>query len=153
MLSDPTSVSPATPEQLKLGGSLGLDLSADSYGVAAAKLRWLLRSAINVPCGADAATPSQVSLGDSLGVDVRGQPMIVAFAMIRDELLRRNLASLKRLRLKPGDQVVQHYARTINGTAYEFDKAYIVSSIRKDGFVYFKGMNCPCAWASQLTRA
>ena len=54
------------------------------------------------------------------------------------------------MQLIPGDRVLIRNMVNIRGEQHEFDQEYIVSSIRGDGLVYFKGGNGTCAWATKL---
>jgi len=95
----------------------------------------------------DKPTDKQIAFAESLGIDVTAYSFRVAFAMIQDALLEREKRAVEGMNLKPGDKVARERQFKHNGQIYTRREEYIVSSIRDDGFVYFKGIGCKCGWA------
>jgi len=141
-----------TEEQLVLGKRLGLDLSQDTKAVAAARILDVVGSAIGDVPRYDKPTDKQIAFAESLGIDVTKCSFRVAFAMIQDACLEQEKKAVERMSLKPGDKVLRERELERDGQVYTLKREYIVSSIRDDGFVYFKGIGCECGWASTLRK-
>lgn len=75
-------------------------------------------------------------------------------AKIADALLQRNLEALERLQLKPGDGVVhtREHVTFLKRETVTIETAYVVSSVKPDGRVYFKGGQGKMSNASQLRK-
>lgn len=76
----------------------------------------------------------------------------VAVARIKDVLTEKNLRIIEELEVVPGDQVVLSRSFNLYGISKKLKQKFIVSSIRKDGLVYFKDGNGRCAWAGKLRK-
>lgn len=142
----------ATEEQLRVGSALGLDLAGDSESTAAARILDAVSVAIGERSGPQPATQKQIDFAQSLGLDASEDALRVASARIDEESCRRNLEALERLNLAPGDRVVKRTAVVINGERHEYTQEYIVSSIRHNTRVFFKGGNGQGAWPTQLKK-
>ena len=79
-------------------------------------------------------------------------PLNVASAKIADRLVERNEELLAKLQLKSGDQVIKHETVEWEGRIEDLSQEYIVSSIGRDGRIYFKGGNGQGAWPDQVTK-
>mgnify|MGYP001245781844 CR=1 FL=1 len=139
----PVKISYATPQMIKFGNRLGLDLNNCSISVASAMLDDLISrefwEAVVAPCSAN-----QINFASSLGINVEGLSKRVASAMIGDILHRMNMEAIIYLGLKPGISVKRK-----NDI---IKRVFIISSISDDGTVYFKGGNGKRAWARNLIK-
>lgn len=140
----------ATPFQVDIGHRLGLDLAGETYAVAAAKILDVVGAAIGDTRRYEHPTEKQIAFGNTLGADVRNQTFRVASAMLEDALLERNKRAIEQMDLKSGDLVVKRHRFEHIGKVHEWEQEFVVSSIRSDGLVYFKGSGCRCAWASTI---
>lgn len=89
-------------------------------------------------------TESQLAYAESLGIIVKNDSLRILSAKISDELEKRNISSLKELKIKEGDVV------KLKGACEE--ESLIVSTIKNNGKIYFKGNGCNQAWASQIEK-
>lgn len=145
-----SSIAPSK-EQTKLAALLGVDIGADTFDVAAARLLDAIAPAI----GHEPRAPSsarQREFAASLGFDSSFDSKRVASAKINEALYVRNQNAIVALDLKPGDRVirVEHYE--IDGELQEFAQEFQVSSIHPNGRVFFKGGNGQGAWPTQLRK-
>lgn len=145
-------IKPSSQNQINIGSELGLDVSRDSWNVARAKLLDLIGDAIGDLIKYTNPTKKQIEFGKELGIDVSKNSFRVAIARIKDALTEKNLRAIEELQLVPGDQVVLTRWLNFNGISEKLKEKFIVSSIRKDGLVYFKGGNGRCAWAGKLRK-
>ena len=86
--------------------------------------------------------------------EVAGLSRSVASAWIEHYLSVRAARALEELRLRAGD-VVDHEHRHVDPTTGEMHvwfQRQTVSSIGRNGLVYFRGGNAQCGWPSQLHR-
>lgn len=107
----------------------------------AAKIRDHVAIAIGDWKAAD-PTERQLEYAKLLGINVGKYSRRVISAKIEDELTKRNVKALKKLKLKPGDKVTLTEEVGI--------RYHIVSTIKDNGKIYFKGIGCPQAWATQI---
>ena len=140
----------ATQVQIQIAKDLGIEVSKDSFRVAAARILDLVAPAIGY--NAKPATSKQVEFAKGLGIDVTSDSSRVASARIQDKLEEVNSRALKELRLAPGDKVVVRKTYTFSGQEYMDEREYVVSSIKDNGMVYFKGGNGKCAWACKVQK-
>jgi len=141
----------ATDEQNRIAAALGLNVSGDSESIAAARILDVVAVAVG-HSGPRAATIKQIEFARALGLDAGEDTLRVASARIDDELRRRNVAAIERLKLEPGDRVLKRSMVTINGEQREWTHEYVVSSIRPNTRVFFKGGNGQGAWPTQLEK-
>lgn len=128
--------------QKKIAKQLGIRIdSYDSFRIAAAKIL----DRIAVVIGEKEAvkpTERQIEYAKTLVVYIKNDSRRVISAKIEDELEKRNIKALKKLKLKPGDKVLLKEKT--------FPREYVISSIKENGKIYFKGIGCPQAWVSQI---
>lgn len=141
-----------TSRQLELALKLGIDVRRDTEAVAGARILAEVGDAIGQPRSAHPATKPQMEFATKLGIDVSADALVVASAKIADALYQRNLAALSRLGLKPGDSVVRRRVGMLNGESVDLSERAIVSSVRPNLRVFFKGGNGRGAWPSELER-
>ena len=138
--------------QLRLAAKLGISVEDDSYLIAAAKLLDAVAPAV----GHDPTVPSterQREFASSLRVDVAGDSKRVASAKISEALEIRNQEAVIRLDLNPGDRVL-HVTHIDQGERrHTLKREFVVSSVGKNGRVYFKGGGGRSAWATELEKA
>lgn len=133
-----------TKEQRLIAKQLGITVSKlDSYNVVAAKIRDFVAVAIGDWEKSDPTEP-QVKYAESLGIKIDEDSRRVISAKIEDELIKRNKKALKKLKLKPGDKVKLKDDKGARNN--------VISSIKENGKIYFKGIGCPQAWATQIER-
>lgn len=142
----------ATPLQIQIAGQLGVVVSTDSFRVAAARIMDIVGPAIGYKAKYSEPTPKQVEFARALGIDISGESFRVSSAKIQDKLEEMNLNALEEMQLAPGDRVRMQQVINYKGQQHVFEQEYIVSSIRHDGLVYFKGANGRCAWATKLEK-
>ena len=140
-----------SPEQKSLAASLGIDISGDSYDVAAAKLLDAVAAAVGFE-PPESSSERQRAFASSLGHNVVSDSKRVASAKIGDALLARNQAAIAALHLRPGDHVVRTEHFELEGEMRSISQEFIVSSIQPNGRVFFKGGNGQGAWPTQLTK-
>lgn len=138
--------------QKRIAALLAIDISHDTQGVAAAKIEDIVAPAISVDAKVNPVTRRQLDLADSLEIDVSQDSFRVAFAKIADRLAEQNKKLLDKLRLKAGDKVIKHQSIEFEGRIEELSNEYIVSSIGRDGRIYFKGGNGRGAWPNEVTK-
>ena len=131
-----------TNDQKEIAKQLGISISKlDSFNVVAAKIL----DHVAIATGDwDVAGPTerQVEYAVSLGIKVGKYSRRVVSAKIEDELKERNVKALKKLKLKPGDKVKLKEEKDVRDN--------IISSIKENGKIYFKGIGCRQAWATQI---
>jgi hypothetical protein len=139
-----------TALQRRIAKALGVNISGDTERVAAARIREFVAPAMLEKSYAEQASEKQVSYGVMIGLDLSGLSKGLASAMIDDRHAELNAEALQRLALKPGDEVVHTSTCRDEGSEFSWETNYIVSSIGKDGLVYFKGGNGRCGWPTQI---
>jgi hypothetical protein len=143
---------PPTVHQIEIAAKLGIDISGDSQAVAAARIREQVELAIRPEKEYRSATSAQINFGKKLCLDLKDDSIWVASAKLQDELDRLNRLKLEELQLKAGDPVIKTETVEVDGTVHTWETEYIVSSIGKNGRVYFKGGNGRSARPSQLRK-
>jgi len=131
---------------------LGMDVSLETWAVAAARIHDHVAAAIHSDRPAIPASVRQIEYAATLGLDVQQDSVRVASAKIGDTLNEQNRKALIALGLKPGDAVQKTEKIEHEGTVHSFTNDYIVSSIGTNGRVYFKGTGCRSAWPSQIEK-
>lgn len=145
-------IKPSSQKQTNIGSKLGLDVARDSWNIARAKLLDFVGDAIGDSAKYTNPTKKQIEFGKQLGIDLSKNSFRVAVARIKDTLTEKNLRVIEESQLVPGDQVVLSRSFNLSGISKELEQKLTVSSIRKDGLVYFKGGNGRCAWAGKLRK-
>jgi hypothetical protein len=138
--------------QIEIAAAVGIDISNDTRGVAAARLQDYLAPAFGEKRKVRSATPSQIDYARGLGFDVSSDTMSIAFARIAQHLSALNKRELRRLKLKSGDRVRQISNFEINGKRQSYSQEFVVSSIHSSGRVFFKGIGCRSGWPTQLEK-
>ena len=149
MGGDLTTGPGAAPES---ASKLGLDVSEDTWAVAAARIHDQIAPAIRDDPQITLATVRQVQFAEQLGLNVSKDTVRVASARIGDALDQRNQEALAVLNLKPGDRVLKRETVEFEGNVHVFSNEYVVSSIGVNRRVYFKGIGCPGAWPTQIEK-
>lgn len=138
-----------TADQEQLARALGVDISGDSFDVAAARLM----DVVAVSVGHEPAEPAserQMQFAQSLGCAVAGDTKRVASAKIGEALLARNRQAIVSMNLKPGDRVIRTIQFEYGGELRTTENEFVISSIQNNGRVFFKGGNGQGAWPTQL---
>jgi len=145
-----------TKEQKRVAKLLGVELASDdSFLIAAARIEDAVADAVG---DEPISKPSknQERIASEIGLDISMDSHRVAWNKIKQKWqldnYEANVPAARNMNLKPGDRVIKHLTIKAPSGDIKFEKEYIVSSIRWDGFVYFKGTGCNCAWAKTLTK-
>jgi hypothetical protein len=141
----------SSQEQKELAKLLGIDISADTFDVAAARLL----DAVAIAIGHEPpknASEGQIAFATSLGQDVSTNTKRVASAKICEALFLNNQDAIAALNLKPGDRVIKISRFELNGEIQTFESEFVISSIQPNGRVFFKGGNGQGAWPTQLKK-
>ncbi|MBH3341575.1 hypothetical protein I5L51_20910 [Pseudomonas mendocina] len=120
------TASQPSQDQLHLANILGLDISADTFDVAAARLLDLVAVAIGYE-PADSSSERQRAFAESLGQDVESDSKRVASAKIGEALLAKNRGAIESLNLRPGDRVIRTTQFEHAGELRSFEQEFIVS--------------------------
>jgi hypothetical protein len=136
-----TFVEKTSQEQVLFGKKLGLDLTGCSVGVALAKIEdvidlefWKIEL--------KTLTEKQINFGRNLGFDISEMPKRQGEAFLYDILHQMNCEAIENEQLKSGVKVRNIFDK--------YNNIKIISSISKNGTVYFKGGNGKRAWARNL---
>ena len=141
-----------TEYQKHIAALLGIDISHDTRDVAAARILDVIAPALNINAEIRPATLNQLAYAKSLGLDVSQDSVDVASIKITNRLTARNLELLDELQLKPGDKVIKHESAEYEGRKVDLSREYVVSSIGRDGRIYFKGGCGQGAWPDKVTK-
>lgn len=131
--------------QIEFGKRVGLDLHVCSENVAIAKLQDLIDVEFWGLLDLGAPTPKQIRFAKDFGFDISNDTKRVAHAVIDDIMDQLNLDAITKEELAPGVSVINIWDKLRN--------VFVISSIRDDGIVFFKGGNGKKAWARNLRRA
>lgn len=134
----------ANNEQIEIGKKLGIDVSTASLRVASARIEDIVYNAINPGIEKKEASDKQILFAKSLGLNVENETRLVITAMISDELEKRNIEAIRKLKLKAGDTIV---LRELSQ-----EREYVISSIAKNYRLWFKGGNGSGTWPTQIIR-
>lgn len=133
----------STQQQKSIAALLNINVDNETFEVAAAKIKDLVATSINELPPIDPSQP-QRDLAKKLKISVKNGTMRVAFAKIADAIFEKNTNAVEKMSLKKGDVV-----------RYRGDpksQPMTISTIKLNGRIYFKGTNCPTAWASELIK-
>jgi hypothetical protein len=147
-----TYVPRVAPEQVDVGRRLGLDLSQDTWAVARARILDVVGPAIGDHERYRKPTEKQIAWAKSLGIDLTEESYRVAYAMIHDALWERENRLIEEMQLRPGDTVSRVRQLEWEGQIHEWTEERIISSIRDDGLLYFKGTGSRRGWPSKFTK-
>ena len=145
------SMHPTSIDQLTLAKALGLDVAHDSFEIAAARIFDAVAPAIGQR-PAEVSTERQREFANSLGIDVLADTKRIASAKIGEALYKKGQDALAEMNLRPGDQVIRFAQFEFQGEAQVIEEEFVVSSIQKNGRVFFKGGNGQSAWPTQLRK-
>ena len=115
--------------QIEYGKLLGKDFSGLSVRVASAILRESIEKDFNNK-ELKSVTKKQIEFGRIFEIDLSNLSSLVASAYIKDILEALNLISIEEQNIQKGDYVINKYDKS--------KIEYIVSSINKEGYLYFK---------------
>ena len=138
-------------DQINLAKLLGLDISSDTFEVAAARLL----DAVAISIGHEPPQQSserQRTFAAALGHDVSTDTKRIASAKIGQALFVKNQEAISSLDLKPGDHVIRVQKITMDREVHVIEKEFIISSIQSNGRVFFKGGNGQGAWPTELKK-
>jgi RNase H-fold protein (predicted Holliday junction resolvase) len=138
-----TFVEKANQEQILFGKKLGLDLTGCSIGVAFAKIEDVIDLEF-YKIELKTLTEKQINFGRNLGFDISKMSKRQGEAFLDDILYQMNCEVIKNEQFKPGVEVKNIFDK--------YNDIEIISSISKDGTVYFKGGNGKRAWARNLRK-
>jgi len=138
-------------DQIALASLLRLDIGADTFDIAAARLLDLVATAIGHE-PPEQSSERQRMFAESLGQNVAADTKRVASAKIGEALFTKNQDAIASLQLKPGDCVVRLEHFEYDGEMRTIEQAFVVSSIQPNGRVFFKGGNGQGAWPTQLKK-
>jgi hypothetical protein len=121
---------PKTNErQVKFGRLLGFDFTGLTVGVARAIIDDYIKKNYD-GLELKPASKKQIELGKNFDLDFSESTFGVTFAYIKDLLVKLNFKSIEDQNIKPGDYVINVYSKQKD--------EHIVSSINKEGYIYFK---------------
>ena len=138
-------------EQVRLAALLGIDITPDSFDVAAARLQDAVAGAVGYE-PPEQSSERQRAFASSLGCDVSTDSKRIASAKISEALFAKNQEAIAVLNLQPGDRVIRVTQFEFEGILRSFEQEFVVSSIQPNGRVFFKGGNGQGAWPTQLQK-
>ena len=134
----------ATRKQIEIAKKLGIDVSADSSIIAAAKIKTEVYEATNPDAEPKKASEEHLDFLKALNIETECSDLIIVSALIAEELQRRNVEAITKLDLKTGDTVVsEQYGR---------EQADVISSIGANHRIWFKGGRGRGCWPSKVIR-
>ena len=137
-----------TSEQVKVAAGLGIPLAPDdTFLIASARIVDAVADAIGER-PTNAPTEKQMIIANELGIDIGFDSRRVASVKIKQAIQERDYRenAIEQMSLRPGDLVEPN----AEDCTYWFQR--IVSSIRWDGLVFFKGTQGGSAHARTLKR-
>ena len=130
----------ATKKQIEIAKKLGIDVSADSSTIAAAKIESAVYEVINPGAELRKATEKQIDFLKALNIETECRDLIIVSALIGEELQKRNILAIKKLDLKAGDTIVtEQFGR---------EQEDVISSIAANHRIWFKGGQGRGCWPS-----
>ena len=133
-----------TEAQIQFGMRVGADLRGKSVGVARAMIDDAIEGQFHGPNDLGQATARQIELAKKFGIDISDESRRVGNAIIDDIMIRLNNEAIIREGLAPGIVVINSHD--------PLNRKRVISSIRSDGTVFFRGGNGAKAWARSLVR-
>jgi len=134
-----------TEAQSQFGRRIGFDLEGKTVGVALAMIEDAIDCQFYRRNDLGAPTPKQIELARKFGHDIATVSRRVGGAIIDDIMTQLNLEAIASQRLAPDVVVMNKHD--------QLGRKFVISSIRHDGTVYFRGGNGAKAWARSLVRA
>lgn len=130
--------------QILFGVQLGLDFTGCSPNVALAMIEDCIDTRFNAVSDLGVPSEKQIALASKFGRDISVLSKRVGSAVIEDIMQKLNEEAISQQSLSPGDSVYNKHDAT--------RRTYVISSIKEDGTVYFRGGNGAKAWARSLVR-
>lgn len=133
-----------TPSELqkRLAKTLGIDLSGDSFRIAAARIYEAVWPAIEFQSSDLPVSDKQIAFGRDIGIDVSGGDRFTASLQISARLDVLNEVALRDLDLRPGDKIVLKGSREV----------LEVSCVGKNRKIFPRGWGGQSVWATQVSR-
>jgi hypothetical protein len=134
----------ANSDQVALGRRLGIDCSGKTVTVAWAMIEDVIQRDFWGNAIMQYPTQKQIELASKFGYDISALSRRIGTAIIGDIMLQLNIDAIAEQNLEPGVAVT-----------YKDDilaKQMVISSIKDDGRVYFKGGDGQSAWARNLCK-
>jgi hypothetical protein len=131
-------------DQVAFGKRLGLELDGKSVSEAYALILDMIDKDFFNITELGSATPKQIAFAAKYQRNIGAASRRVADAVITDLMTRLNDEAIERERLAPGVAV-----RNVHDA---MQRKHVISSIREDGTIFFKGGNGAKAWARSLVR-
>ncbi|TAJ94017.1 MAG: hypothetical protein EPO31_07515 [Gammaproteobacteria bacterium] len=142
---------PPSQDQQSLAHLLDVEIGGDTFDVAAARVMDAVAPAIGYE-PAEQSSERQREFAKSIGLNVIADSKRVASAKIGEALFAKNQDAIATLNLKPRDSVVRVEHFEHEGEMRSVEQEFIVSSIQRNGRVFFKGGNGQGAWPTQLRK-
>ena len=145
-----------TAEQVRIAECVGISLMPDdTFLTASARIVDTIADAIG-DFPTDVPTAEQKSLAKEIRLDIGSESRRVARVklkqVIQERRFRENMHALEQMALRPGDVVV-HRLDVGKASEEHRDVRKVVSSIRWDGLLFFKGGEGAQAHAKNLKKA
>jgi len=140
-----SKVALASESQVAVGKLLGLNLQGCSVGVAYAQIEDFLATRFWGQTELGHPSVKQCALAKKFGFSIEDRTRGVGAAVIDDVMFQLNMEAIESHGLAPGVSV-RHKTSPLPGTL-------VISSIKEDGTVYFKGGQGKKAWSRNLERA
>jgi hypothetical protein len=134
-----------TEAQIQFGRRVGLDLAGKSVSVARAMIEDAIHCQFYGRNDLGEPTPKQIELARKFGHDISTVSRRVGDATIDDIMTQLNREAIASQGLAPGVVVTNKHDL--------LGRKIVISSIKEDGTVYFRGGNGGKAWARSLIRA
>jgi len=131
--------------QIAFGKRLGLDLAGKTLGEAEAMIFDVFRREFHGMTDLGSPTPKQIELAAKFQRDISAATRAVGDAVITDLMTELNQKAIEHQRLEPGVIVVNKHD--------VLPRKYVISSIKADGTVFFRGGQGKKAWARSLIRS
>lgn len=134
-----------TETQIQFGRRIDLDLTGKTIGVARAIIEDAIYCQFYGRNELGAPTLKQIELARKFGHDLSTVSHRVGDAIIADIMTKLNIEAITSQRLAP-DVIVTNMHDQLG-------RKFVISSIKEDGTVFFRGGNGAKAWARSLIRA
>ena len=139
-----------TQLQLKLAKLCGINLNGASRRLAAALLQLALAEDVLGISPSRATSDPQREMAKQLDIAQLSDFMEIAALQINAVLVKRNEEALARYKFAPGMRVTFVGGAHVHDLAYSAGTELVISRVRPDGSVFFKGTTGAGAYASQL---
>jgi hypothetical protein len=131
-------------EQVKFCREIGINVAGCTVLLARAKLEDIIDVRFEGQHDLGRPTEKQEKLAATFGYDISRHTRREGEAVIFDIMTELNLESINEQNLVPGVAVINQWD--------QLQQVEIISSIKKDGTVFFKGGNGKRAWARNLRK-